>query len=250
MPSDLSPAGRFRRDAGCKRQRRWRQACQGTAGGVGAIERLDGRCDAPDRGQRSRSAHVEPGCLRIRGPAAPSEAIPRRARATPRAHLAFSTELKSCDLAYTDTSKRSTGSPVADLYVAATTRRRLHLSLLRQPFAAARSYQCRRRRRGLDPDETRSPRSVIAQQAAMRSCGPRPRISASTATRRPSCRRRRSGRNRLDGSVPLLRVQAALPVRDHGGRHRLLSERVRPPNERARRLHRRAAGRASRAPTT
>ena len=31
---------------GCKRQHRWRQARQGMAGGTGAVERLDGRCDA------------------------------------------------------------------------------------------------------------------------------------------------------------------------------------------------------------
>ena len=114
--------------------------------------------------------------------------------------------------------------------------------------------QLRKERRAATPPVADRPpqraADVVAEQARGDPRGRdrpvRPRgLRALEVGRRGGCRR-----HRLDGAVSLLRVQAPLPLRDHGRGARGRSREVRADHRRARRLRRGADRRCSTAPST
>ena len=105
----------------------------------------------------------------------------------------------------------------------------------RAPRSTPTRWRCRRERRETSAAEAQARRQARAD--------PRGRGGAVRPARLRGDevgRRRESRRHRLDRPLPLLRVEAALPLRDHGQGRRRVPRAVRPPHRRARRLGRSA----------
>ena len=95
------------------------------------------------------------------------------------------------------------------------------------------------------PTSIHQPRRLLVTQQAGGDPRHRDRAVRARRLRAQQVGGRRDGRrDRLDGALPLLRVQAPLPLRDHGRGARRGGRAVRPDHGRARGLRRGAGGRA------